>query len=65
MNGISCVELHTPELYQNGAAPKVFTFAQNWKKPLADPMKPAAWANVLKMSNIEHFPAVERCIMWR
>jgi hypothetical protein len=28
------------------------------------PNETCRWANVLKMSNIEHSPAVERCIMW-
>ncbi|HXM24000.1 MAG TPA: hypothetical protein VN948_22275 [Terriglobales bacterium] len=33
------------------------------KNPLADPDETGRFANVLKMSNIEHFSAVKGCIM--
>jgi hypothetical protein len=42
----------------------MFTFAHNCQKTLAEPNATCRLANVLKMSNIEHFPAVERCIVW-
>jgi len=43
----------------------MFTFASELaKKRWWTQNETCRLANVLKMSNIEHFPAVENCIMW-
>jgi hypothetical protein len=39
-------------------------FCSELVKTAGGPNETCRWANVLKMSNIGHFPAVERCIMW-
>jgi hypothetical protein len=52
------------KFYQNGPAQKLFAFAHKLLKPLAALNETCRVANVLKMSNMEHFPTVEPCIMW-
>jgi hypothetical protein len=42
----------------------MFTFAHQSLKPLAALNETYRVANVLKMSNMEHIPTMETCIMW-
>jgi hypothetical protein len=44
--------------------PKDVHFCSELIKALAAPNKNCRLENVLKMSNLEHFPTVERSIMW-
>jgi hypothetical protein len=39
-------------------------FCSELAKALAEPNENCRLDNVLKMSNLEHFPALERSIMW-
>jgi hypothetical protein len=51
------VELQLHTFYQNGGSPKMFILLIIVKKPLPNPNESFRLADVLKMSNIEHFPS--------
>jgi hypothetical protein len=57
------VELHSARFCQNGDREGCSLLLRIGKKNRAEPNETCRLAAVLKMSNIAHFSAMERCIM--